>query len=100
MAQNPNTNYDTIAGIWQPNFTFNPLMPLIPADVSGNCIDVSFFYPIMVGGHFQMGGQDDGLVPKNSAEPPQFHALGETHKCHTNLLDKNAYNLAISILKQ
>jgi pimeloyl-ACP methyl ester carboxylesterase len=100
VSKNPNTNYDTIAGIWQPYFTFNPLNPLIPVDESGNCIDFSVFYPIMVNGHTQMGGQDDGLVPIGSAEPPQFHSLGETHKCHTNLLDENAYNLAFPVLIQ
>ena len=47
-----------------------------------------------------MGGQDDELVPSNSAEKPQFHSLGETTKCHTNLLDENAYNLASPILRQ
>jgi pimeloyl-ACP methyl ester carboxylesterase len=94
VTKNPNTNYDTIAGIWQP--VFNPFS----VDLSGNCIDFSLFYPIMVNGHNQMGGQDDGLVPIGSAEPPQFHALGETHKCHTNLLDENAYNLAFPILIQ
>jgi len=94
VVKNPNTNYYTIAGIWQP--LFNPFF----VDLSGNCIDFSFFYPIMVGGHAQMGGLDDGLVPLNSAEPPQFHALGETHKCHSNLLDESAYSLASPILRQ
>ena len=73
---------------------------IFSVDLSGNCIDFSLFYPIMVNGHNQMGGQDDGLVPIGSAEPPQFHTLGETHKCHTNLLDENAYNLAFPILIQ
>jgi len=100
VANNPNTNYDTIAGIWQPAFINNPFISPIPIDVSGNCIDFTIFYPIMVGGHIQMSGQDDGLVPLNSAEPPQFHSLGETTKCHTNLLDENAYNLAFPILRQ
>ena len=94
MAKNPNTNYYTIAGIWQP--AFSPFL----IDESGNCIDFTIFYPLMVGGHAQMGGQDDGLVPLNSAETPQFHSLGETTKCHTNLLDENAYNLASPILRQ
>jgi uncharacterized alpha/beta hydrolase family protein len=98
VANNPNTKYNTIAGNWIPSFIYNPFNPLFPIDT--NCLDFTPWYSFEVVGKSQMGGQNDGLVPINSAENSQFFALGETNKCHTQLLDEDAYNLALPTLRQ
>jgi len=99
-AKNPNTKYHTIAGNWVPFIIQNWVFPFTPPLVDANCIELSNWYFIQLSGRFNINGPDDGLVPLNSAETPQFHKLGETSKCHTKLLDEDAFNLASPILGQ
>jgi pimeloyl-ACP methyl ester carboxylesterase len=70
-ARNPNTNYYTIAGDWQPGTGGNPAIL----------------------------GSDDGLVPVSSVESEKyFTSLGRTSHAHAELLGEEEYNLARNVL--
>lgn len=91
---NPNTNYYTIAGDWTP-------VPFYPYVFDYNCIEGHWRYALgQLEGSQIISGSDDGLVPLvNNAEiKSKYHSLGETNNCHTNLLDKESYDLARPIL--
>jgi hypothetical protein len=84
VKENPNVNYYTIAGEWNPN--------------AGNC-DLSMF------SHFQQGGYDklpklnDGMVSLSSVESLNYtNSLGNSKSCHSNLLGEYEYGLAKDIL--
>jgi len=69
--RNPNTNYYTIAGDWQPE----------------------------AGGNSEISGSDDGLVPISSVESEDyFKSLGRTSNEHSQLLGEEEYNLARDVL--
>ena len=68
---NPNTEYWTIAGDWQPDVDGNPAIP----------------------------GPDDSLVPVASVESEgYFQSLGRTENPHLELLGNQEYNLSRNIL--
>ena len=88
---NNNTNYYTIAGNWEPSyipFTF----------IDSNCSLTPFYLYLKEGSSF-LEGPDDGIVPQDSAQPPEFMSLGQTDNCHTDLLSEEEYSLASQILK-
>jgi pimeloyl-ACP methyl ester carboxylesterase len=72
MAEmNPNTQYWTIAGDWQPNVGGNPVIP----------------------------GADDGQVPVASVESEgYFQSLGRTENQHLELLGEQEYDMARNVL--
>jgi hypothetical protein len=96
---NENTKYYTIAGNWRPDsyYLFNVFYP--PFDT--NCPQ-SLWLPIeRWGSDFVISGQDDGLVPLNSAVSEEFTNLGISNNCHTNLLfEPEEYNWSKQILIQ
>jgi hypothetical protein len=76
---NSNTKYYTIAGDWSPSLIFN-------------C-------PQLLGGvgYSLLPKPNDGLVPVSSVESQgNFHNLGHTSDCHSNLLGDKEYGLARS----
>jgi len=92
VAKNPNTNYYTIAGYWITQF--------IPwTFIDSNCIDFSYWYTYQNNGRSYLDGPDDGIVPLWSAQPSEFIPLDNTDNCHTNLLDRESYDIAFPILK-
>ena len=81
VGMNPNTNYYTIAGDWNPSLLLN-------------C-------PQLLGGigYAQLPKPNDGLVPLSSVESQgYFHSLGHTSNCHSNLLSDKEYQLAKPVL--
>jgi hypothetical protein len=70
-AMNPNTKYYTIAGDWMPLTQVNLVIP----------------------------GNDDGLVPVESAESQQyFQSLGQTEHNHEELVSDKEYQISKDIL--
>jgi uncharacterized alpha/beta hydrolase family protein len=70
-AMNPNTKYYTIAGDWMPLTQGNLMIP----------------------------GNDDGLVPVESAESQQyFQSLGRTEHGHAELLSEKEYQMSKDVL--
>jgi uncharacterized alpha/beta hydrolase family protein len=81
VGMNSNTKYYTIAGDWNPSSIFN-------------C-------PQLLGGvgYSLLPKPNDGLVPVSSVESQgNFHNLGHTSDCHSNLLSDKEYGLAKPIL--
>jgi len=81
VGMNSNTKYYTIAGDWSPSLIFN-------------C-------PQLLGGvgYSLLPKPNDGLVPVSSVESQgNFHNLGHTSDCHSNLLGDKEYTLAKPIL--
>ena len=77
---NANTNYYTIGGDWNPWSGFS------------NCSYV-YYYWLTWGSY--MIGDDDGMVPLDSAVNPDesFENIGISNNCHTNLLGEEEYNM-------
>jgi hypothetical protein len=88
-AMNPNTNYYTIAGDWDP-LTWVPK----PTTLFNCEFDTE--------GHnylSSLGFANDGMVPIDSVESKSyFHNLGHTSDCHQGLTDIEEYQLARPIL--
>ena len=83
-AQNPKTNYYTVAGDWTP-FDF----------CSAFVIDTPGFNYLQ----FVFGLDNDGIVPIKSVQSqPYFHNLPLSHHCHQDLLGDEEYKLAEPIL--
>jgi pimeloyl-ACP methyl ester carboxylesterase len=91
--KNENTEYYTIAGDWIPHY--NPFLPLDDP----NCSPPSWL-PLQrwATNEFVIAGDDDGIVPFESAASDKFVALGHTNNCHTYLLGEEEYDLARDIL--
>jgi hypothetical protein len=91
--ENENTEYYTIAGDWIPHY--NPFIPL----QDPNCSPPSWL-PLQrwATNEFVIAGDDDGIVPFESAASDKFVALGHTNNCHTYLLGEEEYDLARDIL--
>jgi pimeloyl-ACP methyl ester carboxylesterase len=84
VKENPNTQYYTIAGDWNPD--------------SGNC-DLSIFSPIQRGGYDSLPKPNDGMVPISSVESLEYSdSLGHSKSCHSNLLSEFEYGLAKDVL--
>ena len=79
--KNPNTDYHTIAGNWNPFIT------------------CSFHALDTLGYNFLIfrGLPSDGIVPMNSVES-DFDRLGRTSHCHQDLLGDEEYILALPVL--
>ena len=86
--RNPNTNYYTIAGDWNPSLLVNcPQPEWLPAEITG--------YFALQGRE----GNNDGIVPISSVESQgYFNKLGHTSNCHSNLLSEKEYALARNVL--
>jgi triacylglycerol esterase/lipase EstA (alpha/beta hydrolase family) len=86
--RNPNTNYYTIAGDWNPSLFVNCTQKeWLPAEITG--------YFALKGRE----GNNDGIVPISSVESQgYFINLGHTSNCHSNLLGDKEYKLAQKIL--
>jgi triacylglycerol esterase/lipase EstA (alpha/beta hydrolase family) len=79
--KNPNTDYHTIAGNWNPTKTCS-------------------FHALNIPGYNFLifwGLPNDGIVPINSVES-DFNSLGRTSHCHQDLLGEEEYKLALPIL--
>ena len=88
---NNNTKYYTIAGNWEPSF--------IPFTfIDSNC-SLTPLYSYLYAGSSFLKGPDDGIVPQDSSQPPQFKSLGQSDNCHTDLLSDEEYSLASQILR-
>jgi pimeloyl-ACP methyl ester carboxylesterase len=86
---NHNTLYYTIAGDWSPSFYYFNF--LYPYDTS--CHQLNWL-PLERWGSLVINGDDDGIVPLNSAAAPNdFINIGVTSDCHTNLFGINEYNM-------
>lgn len=84
VKENPNTQYYTIAGDWNPD--------------AGNC-DLSLFSPIQRGGYDSLPKPNDGMVPISSIESLEYSdSLGHSKSCHSNLLSEYEYGLAKDVL--
>src|SRR5919197_5006052 len=79
---NPNTNYYTIYGDWNPSLT----CPLLGFEDDG-------YRELNNLG----AGHNDGIVPVSSALG-HFTNLGHTNHCHTGLLTNQEYNIAKTVL--
>jgi pimeloyl-ACP methyl ester carboxylesterase len=95
-AQNIHTKYYTIYGDWNPSLVAN--CPQVPNSLGIN-------WPVLEAeGWSNLQTPNDGIVPKSSVESlPNYtnHTnLGDTtvYDCHTNLLSKQEYDLAKTIL--
>jgi uncharacterized alpha/beta hydrolase family protein len=86
--RNPNTNYYTIAGDWNPSLLVNcPQQEWLPAEISG-------YFALKL-----REGNNDGIVPILSVESQDyFIKLGHTSNCHSNLLGEKEYGLAQNVL--
>ncbi|HYO06780.1 MAG TPA: alpha/beta fold hydrolase [Phototrophicaceae bacterium] len=83
VEENPNTNYYTIAGDWNPD--------------AGNC-DL-LFSPLQQGGYDKLPKPNDGMVPLSSVESLNYtNSLGHSKSCHSHLLGEYEYGLAKDIL--
>lgn len=78
---NTNTNYYTIGGDWN--------------SWSGyfNCSPFSYLW--LAWGSLNISGDDDGIVPLDSATNPEenFENIGISDNCHTDLLGNEEYNM-------
>jgi uncharacterized alpha/beta hydrolase family protein len=84
VKMNPNTNYFTIAGDWNPN--------------TGNC-NLSLFSFAQQTGSASLPKPNDGMVPVSSVEALNYSSsLGHSKSCHSNLLSGYEYGLAKDIL--
>jgi pimeloyl-ACP methyl ester carboxylesterase len=79
--KNPNTDYHTIAGDWDPTKT-----------CSFSAMDTAGYNFLIF-----RGLPNDGIVPVNSVES-DFNNLGHTSHCHQDLLSDEEYELALPIL--
>jgi pimeloyl-ACP methyl ester carboxylesterase len=96
---NENTNYYTIAGIWNSYPYLNYFYPLYDP----KCPQAIWLPFERWSGDFILIGIDnginDGIVPLSSAAPKEFKNLGVTNDCHTNLVDKKEYLMAKTVLQ-
>jgi pimeloyl-ACP methyl ester carboxylesterase len=78
---NSNTNYYTIGGHWIPNFVFFNCSPLL--------------FNWLALGSFNIIGEDDGVVPLDSAIDPEedFENIDISHSCHLDLLGNEEYDM-------
>jgi pimeloyl-ACP methyl ester carboxylesterase len=95
VPNNINTKYYTIAGKWVTEF-----IPWMWTFIDKNCIDFSYWYAYQTEGRAYLDGPDDGIVPTWSAQPNEFIPLGNTDNCHTDLLNRESYDIASRILKE
>jgi len=93
-AENNNTQYYTIYGDWNPSLSTNNC-PQVP-NLSG--FD---WQELQKEGYSKLQPQpNDGIVPASSVETVPHHTnLGHTQDCHTNLLSKPEFDLALKVLK-
>ena len=82
---NSNTNYYTIGGHWIP--LSNPLIGFF------NCSPL--FFNGLAWGSLNVIGEDDGIVPLDSATDPEedFENIGISHSCHLDLLGDEEYDM-------
>ncbi len=95
VPKNINTKYYTIAGNWVTQF-----VPWGWTFIDKNCIEFSYWYVYQSDGRAYLDGPDDGIVPVWSAQPNEFIPLDVTDNCHTDLLNRESYDIASGILKE
>jgi hypothetical protein len=84
VKMNPNTQYYTIAGEWDPN--------------TGNC-QLTPFLPMEQSGSSSLPKPNDGMVPLSSVESQDYFInLGHSKSCHTNLMSEYEYGLAKDVM--
>ena len=100
VEKNNHTQYHTIAGDWKniPEFC-------TPIPFSFDCVPFDFdcrgqfnLIEYQRDGNREIDGPDDGIVPLESVESGEFHSLGHTDNCHTNLFSPQEFSMAMSIL--